>query len=536
MQVRHIVRFAILAAVVVTGLAMAQSRLVYNSVNDLGTWQPNGACGLDQSEVIYSQFEGLVRPAPDGAIVPGVAESWEISDDGLTWTFHLRDDARWSDGESVTAFDFEHGWIHAITPGLESCATGNYNQVVGAMDYLAGNASREDVGITVHDERTISITTISPVPFLLEIILHQSWMPTREDVVDGDLTGTWILESDKWIGNGPFRLINWQAQDRFVFEKNEYYWNADQVHLDELVYRIIPDANTSLAAFRSGQVDVIKTMPASEIAGLLAAGTATSTPLVRTMWYSINLGEATASDAVKDHLWDVRVRQAMQLAINRTLLTDVVLRAGDVPADGYIPCVIRNVDGDASWCDDRDAYFPVEGDIERAQALLAEAGYPGGEGLPEFEILYNIDARAEATALTLQDMWEENLGIRTRLLVQETQVFAGNRGDGIFEITRGGLSGMGDPSGLLGAFRCGQALNMSIWCDEEYDRLFALQAETLDPEERFGILYEMERMLVEGGVVIPLYTEAVVMALQPNVSGVYTTGRGAFLFDQARVD
>ncbi len=511
-------------------------RLVYNMVTDLGGWAPNGACGNNQSEINYAIFEGLIKEASNGAIVPGVAESWEVSEDGRTWTFHLRSNARWSDGQPVTAYDFEFSWRHAITPGLDSCATGNYSTIENAIAYLREEVSFDEVGFKALDERTFQVTTTEQVPYFPQIILHQSFLPVREDLVDGDLTGEWILDPDNWISNGPFIMTDARIQDRFVMQKNPEYWDRDNVMIDELVYRIVASATTSYAAFQTGELDVIWTMPTAVMESLLESGVAVSNPVVRAYWYTVNQFPDKASDNVKEHLWDPRVREAMTLAIDRIALVENVLRNGEIPADGYIPEMIRDWDNETGWVENRDAYFPVEGDVERARELLAEAGYPNGQGLPEFEILTNNVDRDQSIALAVQDMWQQ-IGISTRLRIMDTPTFAEARGDGRFEITRGGLGGMNDPIGLLGAYTTGNPLHaLWGWTSEEYDALYDRAVATVDPQERFAIMRQMEDMLMAEYNMIPLTYMTVVMATQSDVHGVWTTGRGAFRFENAYRD
>ena len=508
-------------------------RLVYNMVTDLGGWAPSGACGNNQSEINYAIFEGLIKEAPNGAIVPGVAERWEVSADGKTWTFHLRDNARWSDGQPVTAHDFEYSWRLAITPGLDSCAIGNYSTIVNASAHVRGEVGFDQVGIKALDARTFQVTTTDQVPYFPQIILHQSFLPVREDLVGDDLTGEWILNPENWISNGPFVMTDFRLQDRFVMRRNPEYWDADSVQIDELVYRIIANANTSYAAFQTGELDVIWTMPTAVMERLLTEGVAVSNPAVRSYWLAINQFPEHASENVKRHLWDPRVREAMALAIDRVAIVESVLKNGEIPADGYIPEMIRDWDNETGWVENRDPYFPVEGDVARARQLLADAGYPNGQGLPEFEFLTNNVDRDQAIALAVQDMWEQ-VGIRVRLNIKDTPTFATDRGEARFEITRGGLGGMNDPIGLLGAYSSSNPLHMLWgWKSAEYDALYDRALATVDVRERFAIMRQMEDMLMAEFNMIPLTYMTVVMATQADVQGVWTTGRGAFRFENA---
>ena len=512
--------------------AAPEQTLSYNLVNELGSVDPGLATGVDQSKVNYALFEGLVKIGPELNVVPGVAERWDVSADGLVYTFHLRDEARWSDGEAVTSRDFVWSWLRSLDPATASRNVNDFFSIKNAAAYNRGEASRDDVGVAALDDRTLQVTLATPSLLFLQELLDQSFLPVRQDVVEQD-PERWSTRADIFIGNGPFVLEDWRPRDAIVVTKNENYWNAASVRLDQVNFLILPDDSSALAAFRAGEVDLLHSAPASEIDVLQAEGLVETYPITRSYWYNFNLRDDVDLE-VRRALGNKDVRLALNYAIDRVVLAEEVMRRGERPAGAYVPDTVLDHDG-TSWRDYPD-YVSLTENAAQAQELLARAGYPNGEGFPEIEILYNISVPDEAAALAIQDMWRRNLNIRTTLVRQETQVFAENRQGARFEITRGGWSSINDPVGFLRIFTTGHTFNWPGWSNEEFDRILAESDLQTDPAARSRLLRRAEDVLFEELPIVPLYYMAGLLVMQPYVRGIYTSGSGAILFDRAYIE
>lgn len=467
----------------------------------------NGAS--DGGDVINQTFEGLVREK-SGVIYPGIAETWDVSEDGLTVIFHLRK-SKWSDGSDLTAHDFVYSWKRGMDPATASeyAWIWEYTNIVGAFDAVNG-ASLDDVGVKALDDYTLEVKLITPTDYIITLLSFYHFLPTKQSAVELLGDGAWAKNPNTAICNGPFKLTSYRIGEGLTLVKNENYWNAENVKLDRIEGKFIDIASTAYQAYQNGELDFIPTVPAAEIPKLIAEDPNFHVfPLLGTYYYNFNLE--------RDIFKDVRVRKALALAIDRELICET-LAAGQVPAAGFVPPGFLDADG-------KD-FFEVAGTYEfatddstvkKAQELLAEAGYPGGKGFPEFTIMYNTSEAHQMVAELVQEMLKTNLGINTKLENQEWAVFQDTRREGDFELARGAwLTDFMDPMGMLSIFTSENAYNDPKFKNSEYDVLLSTAAKTRG-KEHFDALYKAQDILMNEVPIMPVYHYSDTMLVSPRV-------------------
>lgn len=508
--------------------------LVYNLGEDPDTIDPTLNTSVGGSTIISNAFEGLVRLDEKEKAIPGVAKSWDISDDGLVYTFHLREDAKWSDGEPVTANDFKYSWIRALDKNTGSEYAYQLFYIKNGEKFNIGEATADEVGIEVVDEHTLVVTLESATPYFLELMAFPTYSPLREDVVAADEEG-WATEPETYVSNGPFQLIEWTMKDQFVFKKNENYWNADSVKLPGLIMKMVTDESTALASLKSGEFDMIDTVPAAEIENTVNDGLTTIYPNLGTYMLIFNVGKQDSlSDDVKKALSNSKVRKALSLAIDRKAIVENVTKGGQIPAYSFVPKGILNEAGEefASV----EYYDANTANIEEAKKLLAEAGYPNGEGLPTFEFMFNSEGAHKNVAQVIQQDWAK-IGVKVELANQEWKVFLNTRQEGGYSIARHGWSGdYVDPMTFLDLWVTGGGNNDAGYSNPEYDSLVAQAKTEQDSTKRWELMHQAEAIIMEDMPIIPLYYYTKAKAAKPEVKGVRVSTLGNILFDQAYIE
>ena len=473
----------------------------------------NGA--TDGGDVIANTFEGLIREK-SGVVQPGIAETWEVSEDGLTMTFHLRE-SNWSDGSPLTAHDFEYAWKRAANPetASEYSWLWEYTNVVGSQAFAEGTGTVEDFGVKAVDDYTFEVKLIAPTDYMSSLVGFYHFMPVKQSAVEaaGGEDGTWASNPELVVSNGPFTLVEYTIGEGLKLVKNENYWAADTVLINEINAKFIDDANTAYAAYQAGDLDFIPDVPVAEIPRLVAEDPNFYVfPLLGTYYYNFNMD--------LDMWKDVKVRRALTLAIDRELITNT-LASGQVPATGIVPPGFVDDKG-ADFFETAGAYGVVtdSSGVEEAQALLAEAGYPGGEGFPEFVILYNTSEGHQTVAELVQEMFKTNLGIDCTLENQEWAVFQDTRTAGDYEMARGGwLTDFMDPSGMLAIFQDGNSYNDPNYFSQDFEDAMSAALTTTDKAEHFAQLYAAQEVFMTDLPIIPVYHYSDTMLASEKVVG-----------------
>ncbi len=490
---------------------------------------------VESGTVILNCFEGLTRTDENEKPIPGVATSWDVSPDGLTYTFKLRSDAKWSDGKALTAKDFEYAWKRAMNPATAAEYANYFYYIKNGEAYNKNKANADAVGVKATDDTTLVVTLENPTPYFLALTSFPTYMPVKKDVVEAN-KDTWATKPETYVSNGPFVLKEWRPKDRLVLEKNANYWNTKEVKLDRLEMTMIEEATSRLAAYKSGQLDYIESPPSQEIPNLLAKGEAKAIPYLGTYFFSINVTSKLASvdpQAAKV-LKDVKVRKALSLAIDRDALVKNVVKGGQEPATTFVP---PGVPAGTNIPDFKNKdYYAPKGDVAQAKSLLASAGYPNGQGFPKIVLLYNSGSGHQNVAQAVQDMWKKNLGINVELQNQEWKVFQTTRTSKDYVIARDGWIGdYLDPTTFLDVFTSDSGNNNPGYKNTAYDAKIAAAKKEADPAKRAVLLHDAENMLMADAPIIPLYYYKNIAMVKDYVKGARKSMLGFVYFDKAYV-
>ncbi len=459
---------------------------------------PQIATGVPEHHVISALMEGLVLKDRKTLLPkPGVAESWDISDDGRVYTFKIRDNARWSNGDSLTANDFVWSWWRALQPALGNLYAYMLFPIENAQEYYEGALTDfSKVGAKALDENTLQVTLNHPTPYFLQLLDHYSLFPVHKETIEkfgaADERGTRWTYAGNLVGNGAFTLDEWEINRKILVKKNKNYWDSDNVDLNEIVFLPIDNMVTEERMFRAGQLHVTSSLPADKIATYKEIDDSPMriSPYLGTYFYRINVDVP--------HLQDPKIRRALAMAIDRVNLVEKITKGGQIPAYAMTPPGTMG-------------YFPessLQYDPEQARKLLSDAGYPDGKDFPITEILYNTNEGHRKIAIAIQEMWKKNLNIDIQILNQEWKVYLDSESAGEYQISRAGWIGdYVDPNNFLDMFICEGGNNRTGWCNEEYDDLILkIAPATKSHKERLEIFQKAETMLLDDMPVIPIYT------------------------------
>jgi oligopeptide transport system substrate-binding protein len=481
--------------------------------------------GVPEHKLAVHLCEGLVRLDSDARATPGVAERWESSEDRKTWTFHLRKDAKWHNGDAVTAKDFEFAMRRILNPKLAApYADYAYRWLEGGEAFYTGDQSGPVPGMKFPDDHTIVFSLADPVPYFDVVVAHTSFYPLNQKFVEAQGTA-YATKVEHFLGNGPFQLVTWNPRDRIIARKSSMYWGRDQVWFDEFVARMIEDENTELAAFDRGELDITNSTPTAEIDSLRKRPEFFRENYVGLYYVSFNTRRPPFDDA--------RVREAFSLAIDRDIITQRITRRGELPAAGVIPRGITYPDGK----DFRDVAGDVTPapDAARAKALLAEAGYGPGKPFPRVTYLYNTLLLHKQVGERLQAMWKASLGVDVELQNVEwkEKLERGKAGD--YDLGRyAWIADYPDPLTFLAIFTTRDGNNDGKYSNPEFDALVAKSKATADWEQRRAIAIEAEKVLMKDHAIAPVFFYAEPILVQTTVKGFVRNSLGTLDVSRAR--
>ena len=489
---------------------------------------PHVVTGIVEHRVMKSLFEGLLSLDPnDLSVIPGAAETWSISEDGLIYTFNLHKNGRWSNGDPVLASDFVWSWWRSLQPALGNQYVFMLFPVKNAERYFNQEVTDfEEVGVKALDDYTLQVELTNPTPYFLQLMDHYSTWPVHRPTIEKfgkpDESYTQWTRPGNLVGNGAFVLTEWKLNRYVAVERNEFYWDTENVKLNGIKYYPTENRTTEERMFRAGQLHftyetAIDRVPyyRENSPELLQIS-----PYMGSYLYRLN--------TTLPQLSDVRVRKALAMTIDRQLLIDTVLNGLFTPSYAITPPGLLG-------------YYPPKlfsYDPEQARKLMAEAGYPNGEGFPVTELQYNTDEQHRKVAITIQQMWKKELNIDVTLQNRDWKVYLDNEATGNFEISRGGwIADYVDPNSFLDMWIDDSGLNRTGWSDERYDDLILQQAPTaVDAEARYKIFYEAETLMMESMPFIPIYTYASHHFRDPAVKGAPPNVRDEFNFNYIYLD
>ena len=472
---------------------------------------PHVVTGVPENHLIRAMFEGLAVKNPYTLEPePGVAESWEFSDDRRIITFHLREDALWSNGEVMTAQDYVWSWRRALDPKMGNLYAYMLYPVKNAEGYSKGEISDPDqLGVRAIDDRTLEVTLSEPTPYFLQLMDHYSTFALHRETIEkfGKMTDRFTkwTRAENIVSNGAFELKEWKLNRRITVEKSQTYWDADKVKLNGVVFYPTENLVSEERMFRVGQLHYTNDVPLSklEVYRAMENSPLVQAPYLGTYFYLLNTGRAPVDDP--------RVRRALSMAVDRETLTATVLKNAFFPAYGITPPGTLG-------------YQPPKlfsHDVAKARALLSDAGYPNGEGWPGLEIKYNTSENHRKIAVALQQMWKEALNIDVTIANEEWKVYLDSVTQMNFQVSRRGWIGdYVDPNNFLELYTTDGGNNNTGFSDPRYDEMILqLAPKAKTREERFEIFHAAETLLMEQMPIIPIYTYSSKHLIHPSVKG-----------------
>lgn len=485
-----------------------------NNMSEPGSLDPALAQGTHESWVLDHVFEGLMARDPSGISVPGMAASYTLADDEVTYTFKLRDGVTWSNGDPVTAHDFEYAWKRALDPDLAADYAFQLYYLKGGEAYNTGAGSVDDVGVKAIDDKTLEVVLATPTAYFLELTSFYTYYPVNKKVVEAN--ADWAKSADTHVSNGPFKLTGWEHNATITLAKNDGYYNKDAIKLDGIELAIISDENTAWQKYLGGEFDFLTPLPQAVVAQLKAEGNPELVigGEVGTYYYNLNNKLKPFDNA--------KIRKALSLTLDRQTICDKIAQGGQLPAEGVVPFGML----DENNKEYRDgAGKLVEYNVEEGKKLFAEGLAETGfkvEDFKKFTLLYNTSEAHKIIAQAAQEMWRTNLGIELTLENVDFQVKLDREKAGDYQISRAGWIGdYIDPMTFIDLWVSDGAFNDAKYNNPEYDRLVKESKATTDQNIRMANMRKAEQLLMEAMPIVPVYFYTQPYAQKPYVSGVF---------------
>ena len=498
------------AAVVPVGVQLAEKQtLVRNNGSEVQSLDPHKIEGVPESNINRDLFEGLLISDVDGKPSPGVAEKWE-NKDFKVWTFHLRKDAKWSDGTPVTAQDFVYSWQRLANPNTASPYASylQYGHIVNIDDIIAGKKPITDLGVKALDDHTFEVTLSEPVPYFYKLLVHSSVSPVPKAAVE--------KYGEKWtqpaniVTNGAYKLKDWVVNERIVLERNTNYWDNAKTVINQVTYLPISSEVTDVNRYRSGEIDMTYNNMPIELFQKLKKEIPNEVhvdPYLCTYYYEINNQKAPFND--------VRVRTALKLALDRDIIVNKVKNQGDLPAYSFTP---PYTDG-AKLVEPEWFKWSQEKRNEEAKKLLAEAGYTAEKPLT-FDLLYNTSDLHKKLAIAAASIWKKNLGANVKLENQEWKTFLDTRHQGNYDVSRAGwCADYNEPTSFLNMVLSDSSNNTVHYKSPAFDKLIADTLKVTDEAQRSELYSKAEQQLDKDSAIVPVYYYVNARLVKPWVGG-----------------
>ena len=520
MKITQVLRAAAIAGVFAFSASAAQA-VTLNMMNgsEPGSIDPAHASGDWENRIIGDYIEGLVSEDARADAIPGQAESWEISPDGLVYTFHLRDGIKWSDGTPVTAGDFEFAFRRLVDPANASDYAYLQYPIKGASEIGDGSMPPDsaDFGVKALDDKTLEITLEGPTPYFLQALTHYTAYPVPKHVVEAK--GADWTNVENLVANGPFKIVEWVPGNYIKSVKNPDYWDAANVKIDEVYYYVQEDLAAAFSRYRAGEYDILTALPGDQKQFVKdnMPGEDHFVPFLGVYYYVIN--------QEKKPFDDVKVRQALSMAINRDVIGPDVLGSGELPAYGWVPPGTANYEGIAPY---QPEWVEASYDerVTQAKALMAEAGYSPENPL-KLQLKYNTNDNHQRVAVAIQAMWAE-IGVQAELFNSETAVHYDSLRAGDYDVGRAGwLLDYSDPSNVLDLLKIGVMQdgkmnwgnNYGRYNNPEFNKLMDQAAAEADLAKRAQLLSQAETIAMDEYGAIPIYWYVSANVVKPSITG-----------------
>lgn len=487
-----------LASTVLAGAGGAPQVLRLGNGAEPAELDPHMIRGMPEFMIAWALFEGLVLVDPHSfEIQPGAAASWDVDADGITYTFYLREDGRWSNGDPVTAEDFAFSIRRVLSPATTSPYASLLFVLRNARAYYEGEVGDFSlVGVEAVSDRELRLVLEHPTPYVLSLLNLPAFHPVHQETLTDFMSSQDDLRATGWsrppshVSNGPFRLSAWRLNQRVELERNPHYHGAEEVRLDGITFFPIQNAYTEERAFRDGRIHVTQGIPVEKVERYIESGSPylQVNPDFGVYYLGFNLDQPPLDDP--------RVRRALSLSVDREIITNNIRRRGESVARHFTPPGLPG-------------YHPpavIRFDPDRARELLAEAGYPDGRGFPDLRLLFNTSETHRPIAEVIQAAWRRELGISIVLENTEWRTYLERRSRRDFQIIRAGwLGDYLDPTTFLNLWRSDSSHNHYGWAEPRYDKLLDQAARETNLSERFRLLAEAEGLFLEADVVLPIF-------------------------------
>ncbi|OZV13363.1 peptide-binding protein [Tissierella sp. P1] len=485
-----------------------------NNSSEPGSLDPALAQGTHESWILDHTFEGLMKVDPSLKVVPGMAKEYKISDDNLTYTFTLRDDIKWSNGDPVTAQDFEFAWKRALDPDMASDYAHQLYYIKGGEAYNTGAGSVDDVAVKALDDKTLEVTLEAPTAYFLELTAFYTLYPVNKKVAESN--ADWAKNANTHVSNGPFTLTEWEHNASIKIRKNENYYDVASVKLDGIDFDIIDDENTAWQKYEGGDYDFLTPLPQAVVAQMkdnsnpeLIIGAD-----VATYYYNLNSKVKPFNNP--------KVRKGLSMTLDRQTIVDKIAQGGQIAAVGVVPFGLPDENGK----DYREAVGDlIEYNVEEGKKLFLEGLAEEGMKVEDFKnmvILYNTSEAHKKIAQAAQEMWRVNLGVEIQLENVDFQVKLDREKAGDYHISRAGWIGdYMDPITFIELWQSSSSFNDAKYNNPEYDELVAIAKTSPDAKERFEAMRKAEKIVMEDMPVVPVYFYTQPYAQKPYVTGVY---------------
>ncbi len=509
-----------------TGNAEAAGNVLrYVMTGEPETLDPNMNNYAESSNVLLNLFTGLYQYSTDGTSVePGCAESHTVSDDGLTYTFKLREGLKWSDGSPLTAADFEYSWKRELKQETASTAAWQLYYIKNGEAYNNGQCEADEVGVKAIDDTTLEVVLNNPTPYFVNLTAANNFAPVKKEAVES--AEAWTKSADTYVCNGPFMMAEIKPQEGYSLVKNPNYVFADTVALDGVEMIFIEQAEAALSAYNAGDVDAMsgKSIETQAMTQYDGSEELHSYDLIGTSYYDFN--------CEKEYMTK-EVRKALAMAISRDTINQVAVPSKPKSAYAFVPYGIPYAEETEDFRTKVGNDMIIE-DVEAAKQLLADAGYPGGEGLPTLQLIITNTKENKDKAQILQAVWKENLGVNVEIVTFESKVYWDEHGAGNFDVAFDGWTGdYPDPNTNLSIFNKSRMEKECRWRSEEalrYNDLLEEAATLADNNARMDLFVEMEQILMDEMPVMPVYFRNTMALVKPHVQGFTCDNSGHPLF------
>jgi oligopeptide transport system substrate-binding protein len=470
-----------------------KQEITLNSMSEPPSLDPALASDTTSGWVIDHLFEGLYTKNQKGEPVLGAASDVKVSDDGKTYTFTIRDNAKWSDGDPVTAQDFEYAWKRVLDPKTGSPFAFYMYYIKGAEEYNKGKGSADQVGIKALDDKTLQVELKAPLSYFDKLLTMWTFYPVKKSLVESN--PKWAAEAKGYVSNGAYQLTKWKHNSEVVIEKNQHYWNKDTINMEKVTWKMVNDATTYYQMYKTGELDLIATLPTDAIAQEKNNKEFKVVPYFGTYMFMFNVDKEPFNNA--------KIRRAFAMAINRKAIVENITKSGEKPAYAFVPYGVNTPDGD--FREVGGVYF--EENVKEAKELLQEGmKEEGWSTLPEVTLMYNTAENHKKIAEAVQEMLKTNLGVKIKLANQEWKTYLETTAQSNFQMARMGWIGIFvDPTVILDYYLGDSPNNRTNWVNKQFDDLMAKAKVEQDDKKRYELLHEAEKVLMTDMPFMPVY-------------------------------